>query len=209
MNELDLLALKYGTDKASDFHNYTEFYDKYFNLDRGNIKNVLEIGVFRGNSLRMWKDYFFNAIIYGIDIDKNCNFTEERIKILIDDQVNINLLNLLPNDFDIIIDDGGHFSSQQIKSFEMLFSKVKSGGVYIVEDVCCSYWESYNAGSNQTAIEYFKTLIDHVNFFGTKINGSNQRSREFILGGKFNASVFEKTIDYILFTNSIILIKKV
>jgi len=85
MNELDLLALKYGTDKASDFHNYTEFYDKYFNLDRGNIKNVLEIGVFRGNSLRMWKDYFFNAIIYGIDIDKNCNFTEERIKILIDE----------------------------------------------------------------------------------------------------------------------------
>jgi len=208
-NELDILALKYGTDKSSEHHDYTKFYNQFFYSNKNEVKNVLEIGVFRGNSLRMWRDYFINAMIYGIDIDINCKFEEERIKVLINDQINTNIINLLPNNFDVIIDDGGHQSTQQIKSFEILFPSVKSGGVYIVEDACCLYWSEYNIGSNQTAIEYFKTLVDHVNFFGSVTNGLYQRNREIILKNKENVSFFEKNIDYILFTNSIILIKKI
>jgi hypothetical protein len=209
MNELDILALKYGTDKASNFHNYTEIYYNFFNPIKDNILNILEIGVFQGNSLRMWKDFFKNANIYGLDINNDCYFKEDRIEVIIDNQTDINIINKIPDNLDLIIDDGGHKSEQQIQSFNLLFSKIKPGGTYIVEDVCCSYWKEFNMNSNQTTIEYFKTLIDHINFFGYKVNDSNKRDRNFILNNKPSISEYEKNIEYIIFANSLIFIKKI
>lgn len=171
---------KYYTDKSSDFHDYTNIYNRFFGVERNNIKTVLEIGVSYGSSLRMWQEYFQNAIIYGIDINPASKFEHERIKILIGDQTDAKVLSELPNNFDIIIDDGGHHSTQQIESFKLLFPKVISGGIYVVEDCCCSYWMEFNVNTKQSAVEYFKTLIDHVNFFGYKVNNSVQRSKNFL-----------------------------
>lgn len=69
MNELDVFAIKYGTDKSSLQHNYTDIYYRFLNVDRPNIKNVLEIGVYQGNSLRMWRDFFQNASEYEKYVD--------------------------------------------------------------------------------------------------------------------------------------------
>lgn len=209
MNELDKLAIKYGTDKSSEYHNYTDIYYRFFDFNRENIKNVLEIGVLEGKSIRMWKDYFNNAMIYAIDINPKCKFKDERINILIGDQTDTNLIETLPNNFDIIIDDGGHQSEKQIESFKLLFPKLKLGGIYVVEDVCCSYWSEFNSNNKQTAIEYFKTLVDYVNFFGYKTNDSYRRDRSFLINNKPNVTEFEKLIDYIIFVNSLIFIKKI
>jgi len=209
MNELDALAIKYGTDKSSPHHNYTDIYYRLLNTNKSEIKNVLEIGIFQGNSLKMWRDFFQNATIYGVDINPQCKFEEERIITIIGNQTDVNFIKTLPDDFDLIIDDGGHQSTQQIGSFVLLFPKLKSGGMYIVEDTCCSYWSEYNVNSKQTTIEFFKTIIDHVNFFGYKNNNSVSRNRKFILEGKKNASEYEKNIDYIIFSNSLIFIKKI
>ena len=66
-----------------------------------------------GGSLRMWRDYFKNAKIFGADIDKDCLFNEDRIKTFYVDQSDkdsiINMWKQIDeNEFDILIDDGCH-----------------------------------------------------------------------------------------------------
>jgi hypothetical protein len=134
-----LLCCKYGTDKVD--LNYTPFYVSHFRNIRNEIKSVLEIGISGGNSLRVWRDYFPNALIYGIDCDNKYIFNEERIKTFKADQSNRE--HLVPlmrqiGEVDIIIDDGGHTMQQQQISLGCLFPFVKGGGYYIIEDLSTS-----------------------------------------------------------------------
>ena len=168
---LDEIAIKYGTDKSSLFHNYAIKYDKLLSQFREQFTNILEIGVQFGNSVRMWEEYFPNAIINGIDIDPNCKkYETERIKIIIANQENETQLKELKKlgSFDLIIDDGSHIYKHQILTFQTLFPFLKKGGIYVVEDSVTSYWPEF--GESPTCIEYFKNLIDEINFYGK--NGS-------------------------------------
>lgn len=172
MSLLDKLAVLRGTDKSSLSHNYCVKYEKYLPFKRTEQLKVLEIGVLNGESLRMWADYFIVSEIIGIDIDKKCKEYEEgRIKVEIGSQVDENFLNEVGEKyqmFDMILDDGSHVNDHIIFSFEKLFKYVKPGGVYIVEDVCTSYWEEYGGGFRKegSSVEYFKKLIEDVNLRG-------------------------------------------
>lgn len=66
--------------------------------------------------------------------------------------------------FDIIIDDGGHTMKQQITSFNHLLSKVRSGGIYVIEDLQTSYARGVDSGYlvKTSAIEFIKTLLDDI-----------------------------------------------
>lgn len=113
---------------------YFEIYEKHFNKFIGKNVKILEIGVWQGGSLKMWKEYFGkNAQIIGVDINSKCKQIEdEQIKIYIGDQANIEFLNKLIDEeknFDIIIDDGGHLMNQQITSFKTLYPFVNNGGI--------------------------------------------------------------------------------
>ena len=121
-------------------HSYTHFYNKLFNHCRGEIKLVLECGISEGGSLRMWKEFFFNANIYGADIDKNLLFKEDRIQTYHVDQLSKSSIDKMWQDikigeFDIIIDDGYHSAEGNIVFFLNSFNKLKKNGIYIVEDV--------------------------------------------------------------------------
>ena len=99
-----------------------------------------------GASLRVWKNYFKNANIYGADIDKDVLFEEDRIKTFHVDQMNENLVhqmwsNINKNNFDLIIDDGLHTFDAGMIFFKNSFSKLKKNGKYIIEDVHFSYLE--------------------------------------------------------------------
>jgi len=151
---------------------YFEIYERHFSPFIGKKVKVMEIGVWRGGSLKMWKDYFGeNAEIIGIDINPNCKvFEEDRIRIYIGDQSNVNFLQDVikqEGEFDIIIDDGGHFMHQQIISFKELYWSIKNGGVYLCEDLHTNYWKNYGGGykNPNTFIEYTKNLIDELNAF--------------------------------------------
>jgi SAM-dependent methyltransferase len=151
---------------------YFDIYERHFNSFVGKKIKVLEIGVWQGGSLKMWKDYFGeNAEIIAIDIEPRCKiFEEERIKIYIGDQNDVNFLrNLINNEglFDIIIDDGGHHMHQQITSFKELYGAVKDGGIYLCEDIHTSYWNIYGGGykNPNSFIEFSKKLIDELNAF--------------------------------------------
>jgi hypothetical protein len=156
-----------GLDK---WISYFEVYDRYFGKYRGKPLKMLEIGIFQGGSLKMWKEYFGeNASIVGIDINPGCKqYEEPQIDIRIGSQDDAEFLRKVSEEFgpfDIVLDDGGHMMDQQIISFENLFPQVKNGGVYLCEDVHTSYWDEYVGGLNRpgTFIEVTKTLIDHVN----------------------------------------------
>ncbi|MCM8569196.1 class I SAM-dependent methyltransferase [Gramella jeungdoensis] len=157
------------------WEHYFEIYDFWFQKYRGKEVHILEIGVFQGGSLQMWKKYFGeNARIYGIDINPDCKqFEEENIKIFIGSQEDRNFLNDLKQKLpkvDILIDDGGHTMNQQIISFQELFDHVKSDGIYLCEDLHTSYWPNYGGGyrESKTFIEYSKNLIDHINAWNSR-----------------------------------------
>lgn len=180
---LDQLAIKHLSDKSSRFHNYTVKYEKILSPYRESFKNILEIGVAQGQSVKMWKDYFLNAIIHGADISpasKICETFSPRIKFHLLDQRDAaqlkNLEQFAP--FDLIIDDGNHFWMEQILTFNTIFPYLKSGGIYIVEDTTTSYWKEYK-NYHISPTDYFKSLVDEVNLNGKKGNPPINPPQEF------------------------------
>lgn len=157
-SKLDLRELveKYGTDK--NLSGYTDTYERLFTPIRKDVKSVLEIGLgsldtsspssFAGNvrhyphykqggSLRVWRDFFPEAEVYGIDVAKDCMFTENRIKTFLFDSSNSDSTEYYLKDvkFDIIIDDGNHDPKYQIATLSNLIGKLKDNGIYVIEDV--------------------------------------------------------------------------
>jgi hypothetical protein len=215
-NYLDILAKKYNTDKQSLMHNYTETYWELFKDKSDDKLNFLEIGVLNGSSTKMWKEFFINSEIKAIDINPDCKkYDDFRTEILIGEQQDHSFLKREFTDknilFDIIVDDGSHLSSHQIKSFEYLFLNCLSeGGTYIIEDVCCSYWPSHEGSYKKegTCIEYFKNKIDEINFYGSVRDNILHRNKEHLLKNYNNPTEFQKQIKGITFKNSLIIINK-
>jgi len=169
---LDDLAIKYKSDKSSLYHNFATKYDRLLASSRESATSILEIGVAQGQSLRMWADYFPQAAIHGADISRAsriCETYNKRIRFHLADQNDLAQLKNLEQfgPFDLIIDDGNHFWREQIVSFEGLFPYVKPGGLYIVEDSVTAYWPEYK-NHPISCVEYFKKLIDDVNFHGAR-----------------------------------------
>lgn len=138
---LEQLARKYKTDKLE--HGFIDIYDIYLACRQNEIKTVLEIGVYEGNSLKMWSEYFPKAKIlgwdiksykldaFGLKISTFCVNQENRDSI-------IQALNFLGGSevkFDLIIDDGSHTMEGQQVSLALLWPTLVPGGIYIVEDL--------------------------------------------------------------------------
>jgi hypothetical protein len=113
------------------------------------------------------------------------------------------------------LDDGSHINSHIITSFTHLFKHLKSNGIYVVEDACTSYWWDYGGGlkKENTAIEFFKNVIDEVNFAGELLDNfqSVHARRDDLLINQFKRKGYENFgmyIESINFMNGIILITK-
>ena len=115
-------------------HNYIqEYYSKAFEPYRDTSNGVLEIGIFHGHSINMWRKYFEQAKIYGIDIvnrNSNCSGCE---LIYADATLETSYVNI--DNLDVIIDDGSHMAEYIFKSFDILFPKLNVGGIYAIEDI--------------------------------------------------------------------------
>jgi hypothetical protein len=148
---------------------YFEIYDRFFSKYRGTDVNFVEIGIYNGGSLSMWKDYFGpKATIYGVDINPECKkFEGEQIKIFIGDQADKVFLNRLVKEIpriDVLLDDGGHTMEQMINTFEVLYPAVDKNGIFACEDLHTCYWKRYGGGYRRrgTFIEYSKHFIDYL-----------------------------------------------
>lgn len=183
MDELSKIAQKYVTDKFGH-HNYTPIYDRYFSSLRNNPIVLIEAGIGGyhlplegGGSLRMWAEYFSNAKIVGFDIhEKQLSFMGDATKISIfrgaqDDAEFLDRLFTRVGQPDIFIDDCSHDTPLTLKTFEIVFPFLKSGGIYVVEDAHASYWDNQNhhgtidigAHKYSSPMNYFKALTDSLN----------------------------------------------
>jgi hypothetical protein len=205
-NDLTRLALLFNTDKVGS-HWYTQHYQHYFDGLKEKPLNLLEIGVggyedgeVGGESLRMWKAYFRKSRIVGIDICDKRRFCEDRIDIRQCDQTDCERLTDLSKEyggFDIIIDDGSHISEHVVKTFQTMFPHLRPNGIYAVEDTQTSYWSTWGGGIGNpgNAMEYFKGLVDGINYVEYPI-------------ANYTPSYFDENIVGIAFFHNLILIFK-
>lgn len=219
MTSLDDIALARGTDKASHIHGYCDKYERYLGLDRQAELTVLEIGVYRGQSLAMWRDYLERSKIVGIDIDPACRQYANplgRVHVEIGSQDDPEFLAQVVAEhgpFDMVLDDGSHLQAHVIASFKSLWSAVKPGGLYVVEDTVTSYWPDYGGGLRKpgTMVEFFKALVDEVSFLGemqTTLSPPHARRDDGLVRQFAGRDCLGSTVESIQFLNSIIVLRK-
>jgi predicted O-methyltransferase YrrM len=150
-----------GIDGVHKLRHYMPIYEAA--LSRTN--RMLEIGVDRGGSLKMWREHLPDALIVGLDINPKAgeyDDPENRTHVRIGNQSDHVFLKSVLDEFgsfDTIFDDGGHTPKQMIKSFQYLFPRLEPGGVYLVEDVCANYWTFYR-DQPESFIDFTKWLMD-------------------------------------------------
>lgn len=180
LNTLRELAKKLGTDKLQ--HGYIPYYAWHLPA-AANVDKLLEIGIAKGASALMWKEYYPYSKLFYIDLfGDQVNHVSPQwcldngIHPYIGDQANVDFLKQITTKFDIIIDDGSHNSDQQLISFKHLFEEnLNAGGLYVVEDLhCCVdpfYWngdqriESVDDTILGLAKKYLETDIFKSKFF--------------------------------------------
>ena len=139
------------------WNHYFDIYHRYLNPFRGRDVRILEIGIYSGGSLEMWREYFGALCkIYGIDIEPTCReYERERVTVFIGDQSSRDFWKRFKKEVqpvDIVIDDGGHLPEQQIVTLEELLPHLNPGGIYICEDIhgTLNPFSSYISGFSQT-----------------------------------------------------------
>lgn len=154
---------------------YFDAYHRHFARFRGTACTLVEIGVFQGGSLQMWKHYLGpQARIIGVDVEPACKAIEEpQIEIVIGDQSDRAFLRDLRRrlgTIDVLIDDGGHHMRQLLTTFEELYGALSPHGVYVAEDLHTCYWREYGGGFRHpySFIEFSKILIDQLNAYHSR-----------------------------------------
>lgn len=150
---LSELALQYGSDKGPSKHRYTELYEMLFHPYRDAEIRFLEMGLLIGGpehgvdagrdtvaspSIQMWLDFFSKAEIIGLDISDFSAFAKGRFSFVqcdMGDRAALQRAGEAIGTVDIIIDDASHASHHQQNAFLELFPRLKSGGLYIIEDL--------------------------------------------------------------------------
>jgi hypothetical protein len=199
-NDLAELCDKYGSDKGSTKtsghpyrwapHTYADFIHARFGHCRNSIRRVFECGLGTndpslpssmgvegkpGASLRVWRDYFPEAQIFGADIDKAILFEEERIKTFhVDQTIKASIEEMWReiglSDFDLMIDDGLHTYDAGISLFGSSVSKLGLSGHYIVEDVSPHDMLRYKSYFSRTSFR-----VEYVSLYRPKLPlGDNQ-----------------------------------
>ena len=207
------LFLNHDGRKAIKWTHYIEIYEELLDpfrlktLDKSQNQTdqirLLEIGVFNGGSLEIWKSYFgSNSTIFGIDINPKCaslNIPGVQIRIgsQVDQQFLLEVIRELgkPN---IIIDDGSHHSDHVSKTLEYLWPYLDEGGIYIIEDTHASYWKEYGGGlgKRQSIIEFTKDVVDTLHHHYLRKNMPKR------------TAFLKNSVSSITFHDSIIVLKK-
>lgn len=169
---LESLYARHAGKVSDTWSAYLREYDRILSIYRDRAINLLEIGVQNGGSLEIWSEYFHNAkAIVGCDINPACDqlrFDDARVVLICgdanSDESERRIVEHAPW-LDIVIDDGSHRSSDIVKSFARYFPRLRDGGVFLVEDLHCSYWSEFEGGLFHPAgaMTFLKRLADVVN----------------------------------------------
>ena len=211
---------KRNRGKVSDkWSFYLDKYERLFNPLRDKTISLFEIGIQNGGSLEVWSKYFPRAKVFvGCDINKKCSkltYQDPKINLVIGDANRRKIIKEVTQQgapFDIVIDDGSHRSGDIIKSFINYFPHLADNGLYVIEDLHCSYWEKFEGGlfAPYSSMTFFKQITDLINYQHWGVS----RDYTEILKGfsvqydlKLKQDVLEK-IESIEFSNSMCIIRK-
>lgn len=186
---LNLASLKCDTY----FQTYEELFSEYV----GKEIIFVEIGVLHGGSLLMWKEYFGpKARIIGVDLDPKAKELEKKgFEIFIGSQSDKSFWKNFYSKvgkIDILLDDGGHVSDQQIITLSEAINNTNDSGTIVVEDVHTSYLKRFGNPSSVSFVNYSKHLVDVINSRFPGVESKNE---------------FKKKIYSVLFYNSIVAFK--
>jgi hypothetical protein len=176
------LGMKHKTDKAYD-HQFLDGYDNFFTECNIEVKTLIEVGIFDGNSLRMWRDYFPEAMIYGIDFEPRRLIYENKIKSFFGDQSKVNTISDIVKKFDcdVFIDDGSHFIDHQINTFNEIWPLLKKEAIYIMEDLHTSYDKYYVRNNPILATDFILKFVEDNNCKYSYIKNNNGNSISIII----------------------------
>lgn len=180
---------------------YFDIYERHFDRFRGTAPVMVEIGVWEGGSLAMWKEYFGpGSRIIGIDINPECKKHQaDGIEVFIgsqDDPATIDAIFSKYPKIDIVLDDGSHMMKHMISSFELIYNRIQSNGVYVVEDTHTCYWNEYGGGLGRKGsfMEFAKQKLDEINAVHTR--------------GAQLITEFTRATDYIAFYDSVVVFER-
>lgn len=151
------------TDKGN--YGYLNIYESLWEDLKNKPVTLLEIGVYNGNSMRTWCAWFTNATIIGIDNNPGARSNESCAELRVGNQADENFMIQTGQErgpFDIVIDDGGHIWKEQQASFKFLWPFVKSGGMYIIEDLGTSADEFWSHGSEINTVDFLSKMVSGV-----------------------------------------------
>lgn len=207
--------------KASDkWSLYLDVYNHEFSRFIDKEAAILEIGVQNGGSLEIWNDFLSPKKIVGCDINPKCfelEYQNSNIKLLVQD---INLDSSLlfvkeefPNGIDLLIDDGSHTSSDIITTFSKYFPLLNDEGLFVIEDLHCSYWNEFEGGlyDPYSSMSFLKKLADLVNYEHWGVSEKNRVQLLHDFERKYNINFDESAmsgIHSVRFYNSICIIEK-
>ncbi len=198
---------------------YLREYDRIFQPYRDKPISLLEIGIQNGGSLEIWSEYFTNAKkIVGCDINPDCaklKYSDPRIVVIVGDATSVEIQHQVlhqSNSFDLIIEDGSHRSGDIVKAFAKYFPALREGGLFIAEDLHCSYWQEFEGGlyDPYSSVSFFKALVDIINHQHWGV----AKTRNEMLEGfneKYEIEIQEKLlseINSVEFINSICIVRK-
>ena len=144
----------YFTDKNSD-HSYLPLYEELLNGKKNSAKNILEIGIGdfnmkNGGSILMWRKYFLNAKIYGVDkldisrvYDILVKDPQVKLYTSVDGYDENFVKNTFVNSdikFDFILDDGPHTLDSMKKFIELYSELLEDDGILLIEDIQSWDW---------------------------------------------------------------------
>ena len=207
---------RFNTDKNNTFHNYSRQYERVFSEFRDKPVKYLELGVFKGESIKAMREVFKNAkCIVGVDITPDCKkYDDPTNNIFVEignatDMSFIEKINEKYGPFDIILDDASHTNVDVIKSFEIMFPLLNDNGIYIVEDTI-TYKEPRFINKNYpNHLEYFFKFTPFLNQWRfDSSEGQKDHCVDPFKILKKTTNVFEYSIDKIEYGCSYIAITK-
>jgi hypothetical protein len=175
---------------------YFPVYDRLFSPWIGRSFTFVEVGVFNGGSLFMWRDYFGpQARIIGIDFNPNARRLEaDGFEILIGNQADPAFWRQVAADIggiDVLLDDGGHTFEQQIVTVDSILPTINDGGLIVVEDTHTSYQADFGGPSPRSFVSWAKTVADGINHRFSDLDGLPREDTIFSVAFYESIVVFE------------------
>jgi len=166
--KLDELALKHGTDKSSVNHNYCPWYEKHL---PEKVNNFLEIGVWKGASIKMFKEWynnegrFYAMDVFGGEVISQTELGAIGVNSYMGSQSDGAFLKGVKEKFDVLVEDGSHHSDEQVITFKIMFqNNIADGGMYVLEDAFCAkdpyWWRGVVKKFEDTALAIFKKYLE-------------------------------------------------